>query len=585
MSREPRITFDSFASEDYASTYSFAGFREVITARSPEEVLPALERIEEAVSRGLHAAGFISYEAASALGQGLPTGNLAHFPLVWFALYERRFATTPPDLGAPNASEYSTSDWAPSVTEQEYGEAINSIREYIAAGDVYQVNFTLRHRFRFQGDAYSFYRDLCRAQRAPFCAFIDTGDFQILSVSPELFFDLHHGNLTARPMKGTAPRGKWHAHDEEIRENLKKGRKERAENLMIVDLLRNDMGKVSITGSVKVPSLFNVETLDTVHQMTSTITARLRPEAGIVELLRAMFPCGSITGAPKRRSMEIIEEMENSPRGLYTGCIGYISPKKEALFSVAIRTIVIDTAAGTGELGTGGGITWDSTAASEYEECLIKSRFAQEVRPDFQLIETLLYQEDEGYFLLERHMARLYRSSNYFGFALRLGAVLDILNVRAQPLQGKHKVRVLLSRNGTFSVQTEQLPAGAEEHMAIVALADRPVDSRDPFLYHKTTNRPIYQRELERHPGCTDVIFCNEQGEVTEGARHNLVVNINGRMVTPPLAAGLLPGTFREELLASQIVREKQVTVQELQSADDIFLINSVRKWRKAQLI
>jgi para-aminobenzoate synthetase/4-amino-4-deoxychorismate lyase len=400
-----------------------------------------------------------------------------------------------------------------------------------------------------------------------------------------LFFDLHHGNLIARPMKGTAPRGKWHAHDEEIRENLKKGRKERAENLMIVDLLRNDMGKVAVTGSVKVPSLFDVETLDTVHQMTSTISARVKQEVGIVELFRAMFPCGSITGAPKRRSMEIIAETENSPRGIYTGCIGYISPKGEAVFSVAIRTIVIDAASGTGELGTGGGITWDSTAASEYEECLVKSRFAQEVRPDFQLVETLLYQEDEGYFLLERHMARLYRSSNYFGFTLRLGAVLDILNLRAQPLQGKHKVRLLLSRNGTFSVQTEQLPAAPEEQMAIVTLADRPVDSHNPFLYHKTTNRLMYEQEQGKHPHCTDVIFCNEQGEITEASRHNIVVNMNGRMLTPPLSAGLLPGTFREELLASQVVREKRITVQDLRQADDIFLVNSVRKWRKAQLV
>ncbi len=582
---EPRIFLDSFSAEEYGNSYSFSGFAGIIAAATPEEVLPALEQINQAVQDGLHAAGFLSYEAAAALGQDLPAHQPGDFPLLWFALYRHRHRTTSGEKGMDTTSAYETSDWSPSITERAYRAQVDRIREYIAAGDAYQVNLTMQHSFRFTGDPLAYYRDICRVQRAPFCAFLNMGNFQILSASPELFFQLRHGTLTARPMKGTAPRGRWHAEDEGFREGLRKSRKDRAENLMIVDLLRNDMSKVSVTGSVRVPSMFDVEALETVHQMTSTVTSRFNPHLGMVELFRALFPCGSITGAPKKRAMEIIKEIEGQPRGLYTGCIGFISPKQEAMFSVAIRTIIIDSAAGTGRLGIGSGITWESTAGAEYKECLLKTEFAHRFRPEFQLVETLLYEGDIGYFLLERHMARLYRSAAYFGFTLRLGAVLDTLNLRAQSLRGKNKVRLLLSRNGTFSVRTEPLSSPPEEPVAFITLADQPVDSRDPFLYHKTTNRERYQLELKKHPQCADVIFRNERGEVTEGALHNIIVNLKGRMVTPPLAAGILPGTFREELLASQIVREKQVTVDDLRQAEDLFIINSVRKWRKARLL
>lgn len=585
MIREPRIIFDSFASGEYANSYSFADFVRVITATSPDQVIPALEETEQSVREGLHAVGFLSYEAAAALGQNLPTQAPSEFPLCWFALYRRRHRTSASELNTPTSSGHETSCWTPSITEEAYSRQVNRIREYIAAGDVYQVNFTMEHSFRFTGDPFSFYQDMCRVQRAPFCAFIDTGDFQILSASPELFFHLHHGTLTARPMKGTAPRGRWHAEDEGYREGLQKSRKDRAENLMIVDLLRNDLSKVSLTGSVKVPSMFRVEALETIHQMTSTVTSRFNPNLGMVELLRALFPCGSITGAPKKRSMEIITEIEQRPRGLYTGCIGFMSPDQEAMFSVAIRTIVLNSTMGKGTLGTGSGITWESAAASEYRECLLKAEFARRFRPEFQLVETLLHEEDEGYFLLERHMARLYRSAAYFGFTLRLGEVLDTLNLRAKPLRGKHKVRLLMSRNGTYNVETEPLPSFAEEGVAPIALAKEPVDSRNPFLYHKTTYRDRYRGELENRPECADVIFCNERGDITEGALHNVILNLNGRMVTPPLAAGLLPGTFREELLAAQKVRERRISVEDLLTADDIFIVNSVRKWRKARLI
>lgn len=579
----PTVTLTSFDPERHPASYRFEEIVEVVEARSAEEVLPALRRVEEAAGRGLHGAGFVSYEAAPGLGTGLATHPAGPFPLVWFGIFRKRVAFAPRLAGsADDKPGYGIEGWSADLPPAPYRAAIDRIREYIAAGDTYQVNFTLRQHFRFAGDPEAYFHDLCRAQRAPFCAFLDTGRFRVLSASPELFFALRHGTLTCRPMKGTAQRGRWHAEDEEQRRRLAASEKERAENLMIVDLLRNDMGMVAETGSVEVTELFSVETLETVHQMTSTITARLREGIGLTELFQALFPCGSVTGAPKKRSMEVIRELEDSPRGVYTGCIGYVSPGNEALFSVAIRTAVIDAETGTGELGVGSGVTFGSEAEAEYAECLAKGRFARERLPDFQLVETMLYDEDKGCFLLERHLARLYRSAAYFGFPVRLGTITTVLEHRTAPLAGRHRVRLLVNRRGGFTIETEPLPAGEEEAVPVSFAAT--VDSAEPFLYHKTTHRPLYRRELATRPECADVIFTNERGEVTEAANANVVARIGGELVTPPVACGLLPGTFREELLALGQVRERVITRTELEQAEEIFLVNSVRQWREARL-
>lgn len=584
MNGGQRVILESFDGKRHPRSFCFGGLVEEITAHSPEEVIPALRRTEAAVAGGLHAAGFISYEAAAGLNPSLATHPPGPLPLLWFGIYAQRSAA--PVKGSPGErGNYETSDWTPSISRETHGAAIGRIKELIASGDTYQANFTLRQRFSFAGEPFAFYRDLCRAQRAPFCAFLHIGRFQILSASPELFFELRGGLLTVRPMKGTAQRGRCPGEDEKMKQTLRESAKERAENLMIVDLLRNDMGMVAETGSVKVQSLFDIETLETVHQMTSTITSRIRPGVGITDLFQALFPCGSVTGAPKKRTMEIIRELEDSPRGLYTGCIGFISPGGEALFNVAIRTIVIDGESGMGELGVGSGITWDSEARAEYDECLAKGCFARMDVPEFLLIETLLFEEGKGYFLQERHLARLERSATYFGFNLRPDLVREVLEKRATPLAGNHKVRVLLSRKGAFSVQTEPIAAEPAEKIAEVAWASSPVDSRNPFLYHKTTFRPLYTEEPVRHPSCADVIFFNERGEVTEGANNNIVAKIGGGLVTPPLHSGLLAGTFRGELLASRAVKEKAITREELERADEIYLINSVRKWRRVKLI
>ncbi len=585
MKRNALALFESFDMQRDSASFLFADLEEEIVAISPPEVLPALHRIEEAAARGCHAAGYISYEAAAGFDPSLPSRPAGEIPLVRFGIFRHRRAIPAGHFAMAAGTNYRTSSWSPSWSPSEHAAAVARGREYIAAGDAYQVNLTFRQHFTFSGDPFTFYRDLCRSQLAPFCAWLDLGSQAILSASPELFFRLVDGNLTVRPMKGTAPRGRWWEEDENAKQRLREDPKERAENLMIVDLLRNDLGKVAETGSVNVLSLFDVETLPTIHQMTSTVTARLRRGQTVTELITALFPCGSITGAPKRRSMEIVAELEDSSRNIYTGCIGYISPGPEAVFSVAIRTVLIDRERGRGELGVGSGITWDSRADSEYEECLAKGRFARENRPEFQLLETMLCEKGTGFYLLERHLERLRRSAAYFGFTFRPEPLRLALARRTAGLDAAQKVRLLLSHKGTFSITTEPLASGPAAESSPVAFAGSRTDSRDPLLYHKTTSRERYREESALRPDCADVLFLNERGEVTEGAVSNIVARIGGALVTPPLACGLLPGVFRQELLDRGEIAERVITREELERAEEIWLINSVRKWWRVRLV
>jgi len=542
----------------------------------PEEVVPALKLLEERVASGLHAAGFICYEAAGALNGDLTTCTPGALPLLWFGLFETRGT----DTFCGGHEPFRTADWEDSVSRDRYCGSVASIRELIEAGDCYQVNLTMRQGFSFSGSPRAFFSALCRRQPTPYSCYLEAGNYRVLSASPELFFSLSEGLLTTRPMKGTAPRGRWWEEDEAEKRRLRDSPKELAENLMIVDLLRNDMGMVSRTGSVRVASLFDVETHATVHQMTSTIESRVSQDVGALELLRALFPCGSVTGAPKRRSMEIIASLEGAPRGIYTGCLGYLSPGGEAQFSVAIRTVVLDLASGRGELGMGSGITFDSAAADEYAESLAKGRFARERGREFHLIESLLY--DRGYFLLERHLERLARSAAYFGFPLELAAAREALQGRAEACTGREKVRLLLFRDGRLSC--ESAPVADLQQGASAAFARVAVDSADPLLYHKTSWRGVYTEESARRPDLTELIFLNERGEVTEGANHNLVALLDGELLTPPLESGLLPGVFRGELLALGRIRERVLTRPDLERAKKLFLINSVRKWRPVRL-
>ena len=570
-----------FESHRKGTSFRFCDPCDIICVSHPKNVGPAFDRIERAVHSGLHAAGFLSYEAASGLDPVLKTHVPGDFPLMWFGLFRHREHIP---VETRNGGHYDLGAWRPSVSRAAYNTALNRIRDLIIAGDTYQVNYSFRLRANFSGNSLSLYRDLCRAQRTDYAAYLDIGRFQILSASPELFFSLKNGVLTARPMKGTAPRGRWWAEDEARAKQLQKSEKDRAENVMIVDLLRSDLGRVS--SSVKVPALWHVERYETVLQMTSTVKSRMRCGVGLRELATALFPCGSVTGAPKVRTMQIIKEVERAARGIYTGSIGYLSPGGDITFNVAIRTVCIDRKTGTAEFGVGSGITCDSSSDGEYEECLTKARMLAKQQPDFDLFETLRYEGKNGFFLIDRHIDRIEASARYFGFVFDRSSVLSALEKAVSDLdKSPHRVRLVLSRTGCVKVETAPLKNASQNRVLPVRISPLPVDSLDPLLFHKTTRREPYTSRLNMYPLCEEIILINECGEATECSIGNLVAKLDGRYVTPPISCGLLGGTFRAELLSRGKLTEQVLKVEDLKRAEALYMINSVRKWTRLKLI
>ncbi|NVN98122.1 MAG: aminodeoxychorismate synthase component I [Geobacteraceae bacterium] len=570
---EPLIRLDSFGRGEFAHSWRFGGYVERISAVSPDELMPLLTRVDEYAKRGFYAAGFVSYEAASGINPDLPTLEKRDgLPLAWFAIFRERLeaAATP----VSGISELPLLQ--PVISEADFIQRVKRIKRYIADGDCYQVNYTFNMEGEFSGDPLQLYLQAAGKQSAPFCAYIETDDFAIISPSPELFFSLKNGVIKTRPMKGTAPRGRWLAEDTEQIEALKGSEKDRAENLMIVDLLRNDLGIIARTGTVQVESLFDVESYPTLHQMTSTITAELKQETTLPQIFSALFPCGSITGAPKKRSVEIILELESAPRGCYCGAIGYVAPGGEALFSVAIRTAYLDKKRQLLTLGIGSGITSDSSPEHEYRECLLKSSFLFE--EEFALIESLR-REDGSYPLMERHLARLCCSAELFGFTVDLEAIRHALESHGQSASGTQKVRLLLARNGSFTITSEPVPA--DERPLRIAISVTRVDSNDRFRYHKTTRRVPIDTARQAMPEVDEVVFLNERGELTEGSYHNIFLKIDGRLLTPRLESGLLGGVMRQKLLDDGDAAEAILYPEDLERAEEILLTNGVRGVRK----
>ena len=551
---------------------------DVIVAEDLAGVEPALEAAREAVARGLQAAGFVAYEAGPAFDSALRTHPPGDLPLVWFGLYRGMVERVP---AAPKGQPgFEFGSWDPLVSEGRYREAVDRIRAYIAAGDAYQVNYTLPLEASFRGDPLACFRRLCTAQRGDYGAYVNTGRFQVLSASPELFFHLDGRRLRARPMKGTRPRGRWPAEDQAFAQDLARSEKDQAENLMIVDLLRNDLGRIAIPGTVRVPDLFSVERYPTVWQMTSGIEAETN--ATVPELFRALFPPGSVTGAPKVRMTQIARELEPHPRGVYCGCVGWWPGTCHAEFNVAIRTVVVDSSQGRARYGVGGGITWGSSPLGEWEECAVKARLLHEGSPDFELLESILF--DDGYFLLEAHLERLQESAAYFEIPCDLPRVQACLEREAQRLRGSApaKVRLLMANDGSFRVEAG--PATVSKRVRL-GFARHPVDERDRFLFHKTTRREVYEQARTERPECDDVILWNRQGDVTESTTANIVVELGGRRITPPVESGLLAGTFRRRLLEQGAILEGVITKADVGRATSIHLINSVRKWVDATLM
>jgi para-aminobenzoate synthetase / 4-amino-4-deoxychorismate lyase len=551
---------------------------EVLAAHSISEVNQLVQAAEDAALRGSYVALMLSYEAAAAFDPALITHpKNSKLPLAWAAVFPE---ATKEYSDLQFVTNYCTSDWQPGISESEYRAAVEKVLELIAEGQTYQVNYSFPMTATFKGDPLAYYLDLSRAQGARYSAFLDLEDFQILSLSPELFFERKGRHVKTKPMKGTIKRGRWTSEDRALAKCLSESAKDRAENVMIVDLLRNDLGKVSQVGSVRVPALFELERFETLWQMTSTVESTLNAGAGLVQLLAALFPCGSITGAPKISTMKFIKELERFPRGIYTGAIGFLRPGGDCIFNVAIRTLQLESKTGVVTFGVGGGVTSDSTPEREYSECLVKSAFLKTPAPEFQLLESILL-EDSAYFLLEGHLARLRDSAAFFGFRHIEEEITTTLNriVAEYPI-GKWKVRLLVARDG--EIQTEVLKVDLQSRVRHVVLASEPLDSTNRMLFHKTTERSAYRSAATSN--YDDVVFWNERGEVTESANANVVVRIDDQLWTPLVACGLLPGTFRQQLLCEGKIKERVILIEELLNATELFLINSVQKWMPASL-
>jgi para-aminobenzoate synthetase/4-amino-4-deoxychorismate lyase len=582
---------------DNHRTFLFIDPIRTLKIHSVDQVPGLLADIEKQLTEGYYLAGYFAYDCgyhfediAPASTSEVPIASFGVFrsPIVFdhlkaededFLLHLHSLASDE----KPATDQYMISQLRLDMSEREYSEKLERIKEYILSGDTYQINFTTRYRFDFEGSALALYEDLKRKQRVPYGAFIRSGGRDILCFSPELFFRYRDGTITTKPMKGTAKRGRTSEEDRYWGSWLKQDEKNRAENLMIVDLLRNDVGRISEIGSVSVRDLFSPEQYQTLFQMTSTIEGKVRRDATYYDIFRSLFPCGSVTGAPKIRSMQIIHELEEAPRGVYTGAIGYFSPKDEAVFNVSIRTLVVD--GNKGEMGVGSGIVFDSVAEEEYAECELKARFLTAPAEEFELIETMLW--DNGFPFLQRHMRRLQDSACYFDYPCNVYTIVQELSkVSKTFLNGKkYKVRLRLDWSGNAFVEPTVIDEDLKSNA--VALSTARTNSSNRFLFHKTTNRRFYDDFYTRasEKGLADIIFMNEKDQITEGTRNNIVVRIDGGLVTPPVDCGLLNGVYRQHLLETQPnIVERAITADDLHNADAIYICNAVRGMREASL-
>ncbi len=578
-----------------------------LTYRAGQEIEAFFRTAQGHLDQGYFLAGWFAYEFGYALEPVLRSflDPQAKRPLARLGVYPAPFtidhaAPWPegrpplPFAGAADrpADQYRIDNLLPNLTPADYLRDLARIKEYIAAGDTYQVNYTLKLMFEFTGSPEALYKALRRNQPVSFSAYLDLGGDRILSLSPELFFRKSGKLCEVRPMKGTMPRGHDEQEDQRFAAALQNDLKNRSENVMIVDLLRNDLGRVSRPGSVTVTKLFTVETYPTLHQMTSSITGRIADHIGLTDLFKALFPCGSVTGAPKIRTMEIIHELEHQARGVYTGAIGYLAPDGDAVFNVPIRTVVLNE--GRGEMGIGSGIVHDSDPEAEWRECLLKGKFLSDPRPDFQLIETILWQRDTGFWLLEHHLTRLAASAGYFDYPADLGAIRRQLQTASAAWEAAAvRVRLLLHQDGRIEIKAEpcdppaalDLPAPIECAPSVgrprIIISSQATDSSWPFLYHKTTRRELYSRERQQavDQGYYEVVFINENGEITEGSITNILIRRGQEFFTPPLGCGLLAGVCRAHLLSLHpgLITERPLRREDLAAADAIYLVNSVR--------
>lgn len=586
---------DCDASADDPRSRLYTGYTGMLECFDAAQLPALLEDMQRALQQGQHAVGVFSYELGAGL-QGIAC-DAQTLPLAQVLLFAHCKRLSAAQVDAWLAQEQGTqpagiTQVSASVSEEEFAAAIKRIHTYIEAGDTYQINYTYRVRFDAFGAPHALYRRLRARQPVPYGALIGLPDGRmVLSLSPELFVRHDGGIITARPMKGTAAATGDEQQDAARAAALAADPKNRAENLMIVDLLRNDLGRIAAFGSVQVPQLFHVEHYSGVLQMTSTVRARLRSETTLTEVFHALYPCGSITGAPKRRTMQIIGELEREPRGIYTGAIGWFDAPGSAqrigdfCLSVPIRTVTLQTpdASGIckGVMGVGAGIVHDSDAADEFAECRLKATFLTGLPHAFELLETMHATREGGCRYLDLHLQRLRSSAAYFGFACdeaRLRAALKTA-CDALPDGVAHRMRLALKHDGSCNIQSAPLVPLPEP--VRILLSAETTEAGDLFLRHKTTVRERYDaawRAAEAQ-GSFDMLFCNTNGELTEGARSNIFIKLDGRWYTPPLAAGVLPGVMRSVLLADPAwsAQEKSLTLNDLRRAEQVVVCNALR--------
>ena len=568
-----------------------------LTAATGDEVLEVLEEVEAACREGLHVAGFLAYEAGLAFWQErfpeLRTDRRlpGSIPLAWFGVYEDRRELEPHvlDEWASRGNDVRIPDLTAAEPPDMFRKRVCDIRDLIHEGDVYQVNHTTRFTGTFSGKGVDLYRTVRKRQPVGFGGLLTLGSCSILSFSPELFFDQTGRRIQAEPMKGTAPRGHTAEQDRNMSAWLEADEKNRAENLMIVDLLRNDLSMVSEPGTVHVSERFSVQTLPSVHQMTSRVEARLRADAEFPDLMRALFPCGSIAGAPKVRAMRRIAELESGPRGVYCGAIGHVSgvgSSRRSVFSVAIRTAVLEASVVT--LGAGGGIVWDSDPEEEYAETLLKTRFfsSSPGSDDLQLIETMRADSDGSIPWLSWHLDRLEASAHALGFRFDRDSVVEALDALHGSKRQPARIRLLLFHDGQVRISSRPLPNLSQEPLRI-CLTDIRIASSHPRHGHKTTDRGPYEQAaafaLARN--CYDGLLTNERGEITEGAITNLFIREGDSWVTPPLESGVLPGVGRRVFLLEQAARERVLYPHDLRKADEVRITNAIIGQRQAVLV
>jgi para-aminobenzoate synthetase/4-amino-4-deoxychorismate lyase len=573
--------FQAILFDDKRKTWChFADPHQVFCVYDINEVKSTLEKVESlAAAFGYYAVGFVSYDAtATFLPQTAP--HIApNFPLLWFGLYGPPIESQ--HLSEP-AGDVKLGQWVPDISKKEYERSFHEIKRQIETGYTYQVNLTFRLKSSIDGDPYALFVNMVRAQQKCYGAFIDTGDLIISSASPELFFTRYGETIKSMPMKGTSPRGRSTQEDLQNSKALQSSIKNRAENIMIVDMIRNDIGRIAKTGSVRVNPLFHIEKYPTLLQMTSTVWGKTNKS--VTELFSALFPCASITGAPKISTIKIITDCEKSPRKIYTGAIGFIDPKRNCQFNVAIRTAIINKSEKTVEYGIGGGIVWDSTLRSEYDEAILKANVITQKRPIFSIKEAILWDPTTGFFLLKEHLHRMKRTADYFGFPLNSRDFELQLYAATTSLHQSHKIKVELNQTGQLLIVPEPIANTGTTQFVNLKLSSSQVNSNNPFLYHKTTQWAQIFPEHSANPE-EDFLYTNEKGEVTESAIANLVVFDGRHYFTPPIECGLLGGTFRNYLVSNGLLREKLILLEDLPSYKKLYLINSVRGWRPAKII